>query len=67
MKNSAGENAAEKNDTAEGNAEKSTVARSISSASGDGTEVSDETVLSDGTVISETPHARGGAAVGEAD
>ena len=66
-KNSAGENAAEENDTAEGNAEKSTVARSISSASGDGTEVSDETVLSYGTVISETPHARGGAAVGEAD
>lgn len=67
VKNSAGENAAEKNDTAEGNAEKSTVAQSVSSASGDGTEVSDETVLSDGTVISETPHARGGAAVGEAD
>ncbi len=66
-KNSAGENAAEENDTAEGNAEKSTVAQSVSSASGDGTEVSDETVLSDGTVISETPHARGGAAVGEAD
>ena len=62
-----GENAAEKNDTAEGNAEKSTVAQSVSSASGDGTEVSDETVLSDGTVISETPHAKGGAAVGEAD
>ena len=67
MKNSAGENAAEKNDTAEGNAEKSTVAQSVSSASGDGTEASDETVLSDGTVISETPHARGGAAVGETD
>lgn len=67
VKNSAGENAAEKNDTAEGNAEKSTVAQSVSSASGEGTEVSDETVLSDGTVISETPHAKGGAAVGEAD
>lgn len=67
VKNSAGENAAEKNDTAEGNAEKNTVAQSVSSASGDGTEASDETVLSDGTVISETPHARGGAAVGEAD
>lgn len=67
VKNSAGENAAEENDTAEGNAEKSTVAQSVSSASGDGTEVSDETVLSDGTVISETPHAKGGAAVGEAD